>query len=123
MCNHVVAMHVTRSIELDAPLGEVWQLLSNTDELAGWVGEEVRGARVDEVDPGRKLRWTWAPGGRESSVEVTLVEAEGRTVVHVVERASSFTSSSAMACARCRWADALFCLELSCLCRLTLTAR
>lgn len=95
-------METVREVELDGDVDDVWRLLADPEELAGWVGDEVRGAAVVVGD--HALTWTWAPGGVESQVEVTLTRVEERTVVRVVER-------SARACSR-RWDDALLDLEL-----------
>lgn len=94
---------IRREIVLDTDVEDVWALLSDPDELAGWVGDEVRDARVAWGD--RSLTWTWAPDGVESTVEVTLTEVGARTLVRVVER-------SAGAVCSLRIDDALLGLEL-----------
>jgi uncharacterized protein YndB with AHSA1/START domain len=96
-------MQMTRELELDVAADDVWRLLRDPDELAAWVGDEVRGAAV--VVGERTVSWTWAPEGVESTVEVTVVEVEERTVVRVVERSAGPVCSM--------WvADALLHLEL-----------
>ena len=106
---------MTRELELDTPLDDVWRLLTDPEELAGWVGEEVRGVDVAEDAAARRLTWSWAPDGVTSTVEVTLTEAGDRTLVHVVEHASGpGATASARACSL-RWDDALLHLELKAL--------
>lgn len=107
-------MEVTREITVDADLDEVWRFLSDPDELAGWVGDEVRTADVHVGDGG--LTWTWAPDGVESTVELTLVEAEAGTTVQVTERRP--TGGARASCSiGDAWDDRLFGLEVRCLTR------
>ena len=104
-------MEVTREITVDVDADEVWRFLSDPDELAGWVGDEVRQADVSVGTTG--LRWTWAPDGVESAVELTVVEDGDRTTVRVTER-----RASARACSiGDAWDERLFGLELRCLSR------
>jgi uncharacterized protein YndB with AHSA1/START domain len=112
MCNHVVAMEITRELDLQAPAEEVWRLLADPEELAGWVGDEVRSAPVVRDGAGRRLTWTWAPDGVESTVEVVVVEAGERTRVQVTERTAGVPTASARACSLARWDDAFLALEL-----------
>jgi uncharacterized protein YndB with AHSA1/START domain len=107
---------VTREITLDAGADEVWQLLADPDELAGWVGEEVRTADVRVGDGG--LSWTWAPDGVDSRVEVTLVEVGDRTMVRVTERRAGATAAARACSIADAWDDRLFGLELRCLSRI-----
>jgi uncharacterized protein YndB with AHSA1/START domain len=105
-------MEVTREITLDTAADEVWRLLSDPEELAAWVGDEVRTAAVRVGDTG--LSWTWAPGGVESTVELTLVEEGERTTVRVTERRAT---AGARACSiGDAWDDRLLGLELRALC-------
>ena len=106
-------MEVVREIELDAGPDEVWEVVSDPDELAGWVGEEVRHARFTEPGPPgeRRLAWTWAPDGSESAVELTVTEVGPRTLVRVVERAPAVTTLASVQVVD-RWDGALLGLEL-----------
>ena len=111
-------MEVTREITVDADLDEVWRFLTDPDELAGWVGDDVRTADV-RFGTGR-VSWTWAPDGVESAVELTVVEDDGRTTVRVTERRAGGAS------ARCSigdaWDERLFGLEVRCLGRIPIPA-
>ncbi len=61
---------VRRSVTLDASVDEVWRLLTDTEELAGWLGE-VDGDRITELDgtvrrfvfddvvEGQRVGFTW----------------------------------------------------------------
>ena len=115
-------MEITREIELDAPADEVWRLLSDPDELAGWVGDEVRSAEVARHDDTRRVAWSWAPNGIATQVEVELVESGDRTVLKVVER-GPFAAARACSIGDA-WDDRLFGLEVRCLAdRFALVAR
>ena len=106
-------MQVTREVALDQSAEDVWRLLVDPEELAGWVGDEVRTTTVTGDDATHRLTWTWSPDGVESSVEISLTEDDGRTLVRVVERSTSpAASASARACAIHRWDGALLSLEL-----------
>ena len=106
-------MEVTREITVDAAPDEVWRFLVDPDELAGWVGDDVRGADVRIGTGG--LSWTWAPDGVESAVELTVVEDAGRTTVRVTERRAG---GAARACSvGDAWDERLFGLEVRCLAR------
>ena len=105
-------MEVTREITVGADLDEVWRFLADPDELAGWVGEEVRTADVRVGESG--LTWTWAPDGVESTVELTLVETDAGTTVQVTERRP--TGGARASCSiGDAWDDRLFGLEVRCL--------
>jgi uncharacterized protein YndB with AHSA1/START domain len=103
-------MEIVREIELDGTVDDVWRLLADPDELASWVGDEARTVHDVVVDEGSRLSWSWAPDGRESTVELTLVPEGDHTRLRVVER------GAARACAvGDAWDDRLFGLELRCL--------
>lgn len=86
---------VERTIEIEAHPDDVWDLLVDDDERTAWFGgpttlEPVPGgaggftdpdgtrreAVVEEIDPGRHLRWTWWPEGDPdagATVDIDLV--------------------------------------------------
>lgn len=106
-------MEITREIELDAPAEDVWRLLADPDELAEWVGDEVREAEILRRDDDHRLTWIWAPHGVETQVEVELVETGDRTLLRVVER-GPFAAARACSIGDA-WDDRLFGLEVRCL--------
>lgn len=108
-------MEVTREITVDADLEEVWRYLADPDELAGWVGDEVRAADI-QVSPSG-LTWTWAPDGVASTVELTLVESGGSTTVQVTERRVGATAAARACSIGDAWDERLFGLEVRCLTR------
>jgi uncharacterized protein YndB with AHSA1/START domain len=100
---------VERSVELDAPADVVWSALTESDAIADWFGGEVtldpvpggegrfagddgevRRARVDEVEPGRRLSWRWwtehDDDGPITAVTFELTELDGATRLVVTER-------------------------------------
>jgi len=107
-------MEVEREVLLDAPPAEVWEALTDEEQLEEWFANdvefdldrggvfrwddgEVRHAVVEEVDAERRLaiRW-WDPDGAdESEVTFTLEEIPAGTRLVVTETAS------------CDWAWAL----------------
>ena len=107
-------MEVEREIVLDAPPAEVWEALTEEEQLEDWFANdvefdlerggvfrwddgEVRHAVVEEVDQERRLaiRW-WDPvREEESEVTFTLEEVPAGTRLLVTETAS------------CDWAWAL----------------
>jgi uncharacterized protein YndB with AHSA1/START domain len=100
-------VEVEREIVLGAPPEEVWEALTDPEQLEKWFANdvefdldrggvfrwddgEVRHAVVEEVDAGRRLaiRW-WDPAAPdESAVTFTLEEAEAGTRLVVTETAS-----------------------------------
>jgi uncharacterized protein YndB with AHSA1/START domain len=99
-------VEVTREVVLPAAPGEVWEALTDPDELEQWFandveleleqgGEgtfrwddgEVRRATVVEVEEGRRFAFRWADedGADEALVVLELEEAEEGTRVVVRE--------------------------------------
>jgi uncharacterized protein YndB with AHSA1/START domain len=136
-------------LELASPPDEVWELLTDPDELARWLGrtdgfalepgEEgrltdldgtERHLRVDDVRAGRSLRWTWWPAGPgpgdesgASVVEVTLRPSPAGTEVRVVESHPAASPIVASAGGGLGWSTRFVDLELRVLASRSLAAR
>jgi len=86
---------VTRVVEVEAGADEVWSAISDPELRAQWLDDDdarSRELRLDEVDDGRRLVWTWwRPDGepRASRVEVVLAPTMGGTRVVVTETLAS----------------------------------
>ena len=59
-------MEVTREVVLEAPLDEVWDALTDPEQLEEWFSEdgEERELVVEEVEQGRRVAYTWEEGRR-----------------------------------------------------------
>jgi uncharacterized protein YndB with AHSA1/START domain len=100
---------VERSVDVDAPADVVWSALTDDGAISAWFGGDVtldavpggegrfdggdgdvRRARVDEVEPQRRLSWRWWPEGDDdgpiTSVTFELVEHGAGTRLVVTER-------------------------------------
>lgn len=97
---------ITRSVDLDAAPDAVWEVVADPEARRGWLDDEdaaSRVLRVDRIDEGRSLSWTWwrpddAAGA--SRVEVTLTELDdGGTRLVVTERMAARTTLRASASA------------------------
>ena len=107
-------MEVTREVELPASPEEVWEALTDPEQLEEWFATEVelevrtgglgvfrwgngetRTAVVEEVDPPRRFGFRWTDGDEaESEVVFDLEETAGGTRVTV--RESSCEVSAAL---------------------------
>lgn len=95
---------MTREIELEATPDEVWQALTDPEQLAGWLGTEAeidqrpgealsietedgpREGWVEEYEPGRRLSIWWSAGDEDATrVQFDLEEAAGGTRLVVTE--------------------------------------
>jgi uncharacterized protein YndB with AHSA1/START domain len=110
---------VTRVVEVEAGADEVWSAIRDPELRAQWLDDDdarSRELRLDEVDDGRRLVWTWwRPDGepRASRVEVVLAPTMGGTRVVVTETlASTLASGPATLRAGDRWSYRLLGLEL-----------
>jgi len=76
-------VEVTREVLLEAPLGEVWEALTDPEQVDEWFSEdgEERALAIEEVVPGRRVAYTWDGG----DVAIELEEADGGTRVVVTE--------------------------------------
>lgn len=98
---------VTRTVDLDATVDEVWTALTDDVERSAWFGGDsridirpgglgrvvepdgsVRRVEVGHVDPGRRLGWRWSPGtgGATSDVEFTVEPLPRGARLTVTER-------------------------------------
>ena len=95
---------VRREVTLPVEPERAWELITDPAELEGWLADEVeleaeegadvhvrfedgeeRWGTVEEVDPERRLTFSWG----ESRVEWVLEPVEGGTRLTVVERSRS----------------------------------
>lgn len=76
-------MEVTREVVVEAPAEEVWDALTDPDRLDEWFSEdgETRELRIEEVEAGRRVAYTWEDG----EVAIELEEVDGATRVLVTE--------------------------------------
>ena len=135
---------VQRQVILSATVDEFWGALTDSDQLSEWFGAdveldprpggeatfvgdsgEVRRARVEEVEPGRRLAFRWWPEG-EGDVSATRVEfvledsGGGASVLTVVETGPVTASAWLGMGSSVSWAPRL--PRLECRARLALTA-
>jgi uncharacterized protein YndB with AHSA1/START domain len=118
---------VTRSVEVEADTDRVWSTVSDPELRALWLDDDdarSRELRLDEIDDGRRILWTWWRPGDEpdaSTVEVVLAPTVGGTRVTVTETLASAAVGHASASARSapasvragdRWTARLLGLEL-----------
>ena len=79
---------VTRSVDIAAGADAVWSAVADPDLRGAWLDDpdaRARAFRVDEVDAGRRLVWTWwrdggagGPGAAgASTVEIALRPLDG----------------------------------------------
>jgi uncharacterized protein YndB with AHSA1/START domain len=118
-----MAEQVERERTFDATPDEVWEAITDERLLSEWladeaeldpepgsevrfrVGDEERTGRIDRVEEGRRLTFTWSRDGEgPSQVELTLERAVSGTRLVVVERA---LSGPIAAGAAHRWQGAL----------------
>lgn len=103
---------VTRTVELEAQVDDVWQAVTTAELLSGWLEGEVavdlrpggdgtivepdgavRRVRIDEVEPARRLSLHWWPedgSSPASTVELDLHPTPGGTRLVVTETLSAW---------------------------------
>jgi uncharacterized protein YndB with AHSA1/START domain len=111
-------MRVTREVVLDCSTAEAWELLTDPDELAAWLGRPVD-FELDVISDHR-VGFVWTDDGREvSNVEFVLEHVEGGTRLKVTE--TPLRASVAGGVRRlpigANWDDRLLDLELLCMTR------
>jgi uncharacterized protein YndB with AHSA1/START domain len=101
---------ITRTIETDLDIGELWALVADGDGWAEWMVDgadidvdpgargtvvdngEQREVRIDRVEPERRVAFTWWPQARPeqvSTVELVVVPAPTGSLLHVTEISAS----------------------------------
>jgi uncharacterized protein YndB with AHSA1/START domain len=102
-------VEVTREVVLEAPVEEVWEALTDPEQLEEWFANDVeldlepggdgvfrwddgeeRHAKVLVVEPGERLVFDWAD---EGEVEFTLEEVEEGTRLLVRESTPEFSTA------------------------------
>lgn len=111
-------MQVTRDVLLDCSTDDAWELLTDREELAGWLGRPVD-FDLDVVE-GERVRFVWSDGGEPTQVEFELHEEDGRARLTVTETArerASVAGGIRRLPIGANWDDRLLDLELRCLTR------
>jgi len=114
---------VTREVDLPAGPDEVWRSVTESEDLGDWLEAdveldarpggagsfrfadgEVRRALVRDVDPGRRLAFTWWPltgadVGRATTVTITIEPSEAGSRLRLVESPRARTRARATAVA------------------------
>jgi uncharacterized protein YndB with AHSA1/START domain len=104
---------VTREVDLPASPEEVWEHVTESDQLGDWLEAdveleprpggsgsfrfadgEVRRALVRDVEPGQRLAFTWWPltgedVGRATSVTITIEPTDAGSRLRLVESSSA----------------------------------
>ena len=100
----MVAHEVTRSVDLDAPVEDVWAAVTEADALSSWLDGDVeidprpagrvsmverngtvRRGTVETVEPGRELVFRWWSDDGGSRVRFVIEPVDDRTRLTVVE--------------------------------------
>jgi uncharacterized protein YndB with AHSA1/START domain len=74
-------VEVTREVVVEAPLEEVWEALTEPEQLEQWFSEdgEERDLTIEEVETRRRVAYTWDDG--QVAIELEEVESGTRVVV------------------------------------------
>ena len=76
-------MEVTREVVVEAPLEEVWEALTEQEQLEEWFSEDgqERDVVIEEIETRRRVAYTW----EEGTVSIELEEVERGTRIVVTE--------------------------------------
>ena len=155
MCNQSVAVHdtgsppdvqligcdkldvmddvtINRDVELDVSAAELWQLVTDSEQLGDWLGDSVaielrpggvgtvvdggiwRDVRVDHVDHGRRIEFTWAVRDEPATASRVVIEVEslpgGGSRLGITETLSASVNPPAADAARLAWEVRVCCL-------------
>jgi uncharacterized protein YndB with AHSA1/START domain len=123
---------VERETVVDAPADEVWEAVTDSDRLEGWLGDEVeldpvpggelyvrdgaeeRRGEVLFVSEGERISFSWArEGGEPTFVELEVVALPAdQTLVRVIETAPDWAPTALAGAAT--WSFALGTLGIGC---------
>ena len=70
-------MEVTREVVVEAPLDDVWEALTDPEQLEEWFSED--GEAREELEPHRRVAYTWEEG--QVAIEVEEVQTGTRVLV------------------------------------------
>ncbi len=143
----MIELVVRRSVDLPAPVEDIWSMLTDPARLAEWLGAEVdlasaepgadgrvvdagglvRRLVVDTVEPGRRFAFTWWPAERPedaTTVAFTLAADGQGTRLDVEEAPVARAGGRActLALAGDPWGERLLGLELAVLSPLAVLA-
>jgi uncharacterized protein YndB with AHSA1/START domain len=123
MTSDVTSENVTREIELPASPEEVWGQVADREQLGDWLEADVelevrpggsgtfrfadgelRRAMVRDVQPGRRLAFTWWPltgddVGRATTVTITIEPSDEGSRLRLVESQAARARAAAIAVA------------------------
>jgi uncharacterized protein YndB with AHSA1/START domain len=125
----------TTTADLDAPPDQVWEALTDGDGVEAWLGEGstievidggtldasdpetgiIRRGRIDEVEPERRLAYTWWPTDdphQRSTVTIELIPTGAGTRLVITERPMAPTASARVDQGRTAWVWRAASLEL-----------
>ena len=111
---------MTREVLLDCSTAEAWELLTDREELAAWLG---RPADFElDIVPGERVSFVWSDGAREpTEVEFVLKEVDGGrarlTVTETLPARAAVAGGIRRLPIGVDWDDRLLDLELRCLTR------
>jgi uncharacterized protein YndB with AHSA1/START domain len=112
---------VTREIELPATPDEIWELVAESDRLGEWLDADVeldmrpggagtfrfadggvRRAMVRDIEPGRRLAFTWwaltgEDVGRATTVTITIEPSDEGSRLRLVESQAARARAAAFA--------------------------
>jgi uncharacterized protein YndB with AHSA1/START domain len=76
-----VFVEVTREVVVEAPVEEVWEALTEREQLEEWFSEDgqERELVIEEVETRRRVAYTWDDG--QVAIELEEVESGTRVVV------------------------------------------
>ena len=109
------AVTITRQVELDTTVDELWSLIADGDRWSEWLVDEStveveagadgtvvddgerRDVRVHTVEHGRRITFEWWTEGERSEVAIEVVPGDERTGLRITETFACAGAPSARA--------------------------